>query len=82
MNNEFVKIKYEPKPSLLLESLRRKQQQSKCEILQFSEGSCAVSVMIYVFAMRRMQFSLRREETVSYNGSYALKYAYCLLTIK
>jgi len=80
MNNEFVNVKYEPKPSLLCERLRRKQQQSKFEILQVSNGSCAVSVMIYVFPMRRIQFSLGR--TVSYNGPYALKYAYGLFRIK
>ena len=80
MNNELVKVKYKPKPSLLHERLRRKQRQSKFEIIQVSEGSCAVSVMIYVFAMRKMQFSLPR--TVMYNGSYTLKYAYCLFRIK
>jgi len=80
MNYEFLKVKYEPKPSLLRERLRKKQQQSKFEIVQVSKVSCALSVMIYVFAMRRMQFSFRR--TVSYSGSYALKYAYCLFRIK
>jgi len=51
MNNEFVKVKYEPKPVLLRERLQRKLQQWKSEILQVSEGSCVVSVMIYVVAM-------------------------------
>jgi hypothetical protein len=68
MNNEFVKVKYEPKPSLLRERPRRKQQQSTFEILQVSEGSCAVSVMIYVFAMRRMQFSLRRTNSLTHKN--------------
>jgi hypothetical protein len=45
------KVRYEPKPSLLHERLRRKQQQSKFEILQVSKGLFVVSVMIYVFAM-------------------------------
>jgi len=41
MNDEFAKVKYEPKPVLLSERLWRKQQQWEFEVQQVSsEGSC------------------------------------------
>ena len=62
--NEFVKVKYDPKPVLLDERLSRKQQQWKLEIFQVSEGSCVVSVMIMFYYVKNAVHT-----TVSYNGS-------------
>jgi len=47
-NNEFVKVKYKPKPVFLPVRLRRKQQHENFERLHVYEGSCAESLIIYV----------------------------------
>jgi len=72
MNNESVEVHNEPKAILLRAWMQRKQQQSRFEILQISKQSCTVSVIICVNNMWRMQLSVYRQ-TVSYNGSCALK---------
>jgi len=64
MNDEFVKVKYETKPLLLCERQQRKQQQWKFEILQFSEGSYMVSMMIYVIAMQRIKLCVHRTNSI------------------
>ena len=74
MDNDFVKVKYEPKLVLPPGRLRRKQQQWKFDILQVSEESFTVSVGMYVNA-RRESSSLFIEHMVSY-ATYAAKYAY------
>jgi hypothetical protein len=64
MNNEFVKVYNEPNAILLHARMQRKQQQYETEVLQISKQSCAVSVMICVKDMRRMQLSLYRAYNV------------------
>jgi len=60
MNNEFVKVHNEPSAILLHAWMQRKQQQYETELLQISKQSFAVSVMICVKDMRRMQLSVYR----------------------
>jgi len=73
MNDEFAKVKYEPKPVLLCERLWRKQQQWEFEVLQVSsEGSCDDLCWCCV-----NNAILCSQNKVSYSGSYAPTYAYC-----
>ena len=59
-----MKVKYEPKQLLLCDRQHRKQQQRKFEILQFSEESYVVSVIICVIAMWRIKFYVHRTNSI------------------
>jgi len=64
MNNEFVKVFNEPKTALLNAVMQIKQQRCTFEILLIPKQSCMVSGMIYVNAMRRMQLSGYRTNSI------------------
>jgi len=56
--NEFVKVHNEPQSVLLGARMHRKQQQSKFEILQISNGSCTVSWFMLMICEECKQYHI------------------------